>query len=178
MSRVGRQPITLPDGVTFKFDNSAVIITGEKGELSQAIPKEVTVKQENNRLLVERTGESKRHRSFHGLFRSLVQNMVIGVSEGYQRDLEIQGVGYTAVLKGRNLLLLLGYSHPILFKPPGEVTLETPSRTQIIVKGISKHLVGEIAAKIRSLRPPEPYKGKGIRYVGEEVRRKVGKTAG
>lgn len=178
VSRVGKQPIKIRDGVTFKCDNSIVTITGPKGELSQELPPEVLVKQEDNLLLVERTGETKKHISFHGLFRTLINNMVTGVFEGFRRELEIQGVGYTAALKGKNLVLNLGFSHPILFKPPESITIELPSRTSMIVKGNSKQLVGEVAAKIRAFRPPEPYKGKGIRYVGEEVRRKVGKTSG
>jgi len=178
VSRVGKQPIKIPDGVTFKCDNSIVTITGPMGELTQKLLPEVTVKQENNLLIVERTGETKKHLSFHGLFRTLINNMVTGVFEGFRRELEIQGVGYTAELKGRNLLLNLGFSHQILLKPPDSITFELPSRTSMIVKGNSKQLVGEVAAKIRAFRPPEPYKGKGIRYVGEEVRRKVGKTSG
>ena len=177
MSRVGKLPITLPEGVSFKVEDDISTITGPKGEMSQVIPPEITVKQNDESIVVERTGETIRHRSFHGLFRSLIYNMVVGVSDGYQRDLEIQGVGYTAELKGNNLLLNLGYSHAVLFKPPKIVTLEVPSRTQIIVKGFDKQLVGQVTAKIRSYRPPEPYKGKGIRYVGEEVKRKVGKTS-
>ncbi|MCH8287250.1 50S ribosomal protein L6 [candidate division KSB1 bacterium] len=178
MSRVGKLPIPIPDGVSFDMKESLLSIKGPKGDLSQDIPLEIKVRQKENKILVESTGGSKRHRAFHGLFRALINNMVIGVSEGFKRDLEIQGVGYTAALNGKNLVLNLGFSHPILFKPPGEVELEVPSRTEISVKGINKQLVGEIAAKIRSFKPPEPYKGKGIRYLGEEVRRKVGKTAG
>lgn len=178
MSRVGKLPIPIPDGVSFDMKESLLSIKGPKGDLSQDIPLEIKVRRKENKILVESTGGSKRHRAFHGLFRALINNMVIGVSEGFKRDLEIQGVGYTAALNGKNLVLNLGFSHPILFKPPGEVELEVPSRTEISVKGINKQLVGEIAAKIRSFKPPEPYKGKGIRYLGEEVRRKVGKTAG
>lgn len=178
MSRVGKVPIKIPDGVELDLKRSTITVKGPRGILSQVLPSEVKVVQEENTIVVDRTGDTKRHRSFHGLFRALINNMVIGVSEGFQRDLEIQGVGYTAELKGKNLFLNLGFSHPILFRPPGEVALEVPSRTQISVKGISKHLVGEIAATIRAFKPPEPYKGKGIRYLGEEVRRKVGKTSG
>ncbi len=177
MSRVGNLPIALPKGVTFKIEDNLSVVTGHKGELMQLIPPEISVQQEESNIVVQRTGETKRHRSFHGLFRALFNNMVIGVSKGYQIDLEIQGVGYTAELKGKNLILNLGYSHMILFKPPEPITLEVPSRTQITIKGFDKQLVGEIAAKIRAFRPPEPYKGKGIRYVGEEVKRRVGKTA-
>lgn len=178
MSRIGKQLIPIPDGVSIDLKKNLLNVKGPKGILSQVIPPEIKVSQNENKIHVEATGETKRHRSFHGLFRALINNMVIGVSEGYKRSLEIQGVGFTATLNGKNLVLNLGYSHPILFKPPGEVELEVPSRTEISVKGISKQLVGEIAAKIRSFKPPEPYKGKGIRYLGEEVRRKVGKTAG
>lgn len=178
MSRIGKQPIPIPDGVSMDLKKDLLTVKGPKGELSRVIPPEIKVSQNENNIIVDSTGESKRHRSFHGLFRALINNMVIGVSEGFKRDLEIQGVGYTAVLNGKNLVLNLGYSHPILFKPPVDVELDVPSRTEISIKGINKQLVGEIAAKIRSFKPPEPYKGKGIRYLGEEVRRKVGKTAG
>ena len=178
MSRVGELPIPVPENVSIDLKKGQLNIKGPKGDLSQDIPVEVKVTQNENEILVQPTGDTKKHRSFHGLFRALINNMVVGVSEGFKRDLEIQGVGYTAALNGKNLVLNLGYSHPILFKPPGEVDLEVPSRTEISVKGISKQLVGEIAAKIRSFRPPEPYKGKGIRYLGEEVKHKVGKTAG
>jgi len=178
VSRIGKQPIPLPDGVSIDIKKDQLNVKGSKGELFQVIPSEIKISQKENQMIVEPTGETKKHRAFHGLFRALINNMVVGVSEGFKRDLEIQGVGYTAVLKGKNLVLNLGYSHPILFKPPGDVKLEVPSRTEISIKGINKQIVGEIAAKIRSFRPPEPYKGKGIRYLGEEVRRKVGKTAG
>ncbi len=178
MSRVGKVPIDIPDKVSVKFEKDGITVAGPKGELFQGLPEEVLVKQEENKVVVESNGTTKKHRSYHGLFRALISNMIIGVSEGYKRELEIQGVGYTAELKGKNLLLNLGFSHPILFKPPEGITLEVPSRTQIIVLGIDKHLVGDVTAKIRSFRPPEPYKGKGVRYLGEEVRRKVGKTAG
>jgi len=178
VSRIGRLPISLPDGVTVTLDGSRLTVAGTKGELIQELPPEVAVKQEDNVVIVERTGETKRHRSFHGLFRVLISNMVEGVSTGFRKFLEIQGVGYSAELKGKNLLLNLGFSHPILFKPPEEIALELPSRTAIIVSGIDKQLVGDIAAKVRAFRPPEPYKGKGIRYRGEYVRRKVGKTSG
>ncbi|MFC1553208.1 50S ribosomal protein L6 [candidate division KSB1 bacterium] len=177
MSRIGKLLINIPDGVTVKYENGLVTVSGPKGELAQTIPPEITVKHEDNIIKVERTGETKKHRSFHGLFRSLINNMVIGVKEGFQKDLEIQGVGYTAEIRGKSLFLNLGYSHPILFVPPEGITIEVPVRTSIIIKGINKQVVGEVASKIRKFRPPEPYKGKGIRYVGELVRRKVGKTS-
>lgn len=178
MSRVGKQPIPIPDGVSIDVKESQLSVKGPKGNLSQDIPPEIKVKRNEKEIVVESTGGTKRHRSFHGLFRALINNMIIGVSKGFKRNLEIQGIGYTAALKGKNLVLNLGFSHSILFKPPSEVELEVPSRTEISVAGINKQLVGEIAAKIRSFKPPEPYKGKGIRYLGEKVRRKVGKTAG
>jgi len=178
VSRVGKLPVVIPDGVTVKVEGDLVTIIGPKGELKQKILPEIVLKQENGSIIVERTGETKKHFSFHGLFRALINNMVTGVSQGFQKDLLIQGVGYTAEIRGRNLLLNLGFSHPIIFKPPEEIVIEVPSRTEIVIKGIDKQIVGDVAAKIRAFRPPEPYKGKGIRYKGEEVRRKVGKTSG
>ncbi len=178
MSRVGKVPIDIPDKVSVKLDKDSISVTGPKGELTQDFRQEVLVKQEENRLIVESNGTTKKHRSYHGLYRALINNMIIGVSEGYKKELEIQGVGYTAEMKGNNLSLSLGFSHPILFKPPEGITIVVPTKTAISITGIDKHLVGDVSAKIRSFRPPEPYKGKGIRYLGEEVRRKVGKTAG
>ncbi len=178
MSRVGKLPIEIPEGVTVKPEKDLITVTGPKGELKQEILPEVSVKLEENRIIVERAGDTKKHLSYHGLFRALISNMITGVSAGFQKELEIQGVGYTAELKGRNLLINIGFSHPILFKPPEDIKVEVPSKTGVVVKGINKQKVGEAAAKIRSFRPPEPYKGKGIRYKGESVRRKVGKTSG
>lgn len=178
MSRIGKLPIQIPDGVTVKLEDSLLTVTGPKGELNQSLSQEVAIKQEDKVLTVIPTGETKKHRAFHGLFRSLIFNMVEGVSNGFKKTLEIQGVGYTAVIKGKNLFLNIGFSHPILFKPPETISIETPSKTEIVVSGFDKQLVGEVSSKIRAFRPPEPYKGKGIRYKGEYVRRKVGKTAG
>ncbi|MFC1557166.1 50S ribosomal protein L6 [candidate division KSB1 bacterium] len=178
MSRIGKLPIDVPDGVSLKIDDAVIAVSGPKGELRRAIPPEVKVKQEDKNVIVERMGETKKHLSFHGLYRSLICNMIEGVSKGFQKNLEIQGVGYTAELKGKNIVLNLGFSHAILFKPPGEITIEVPSRNSIVVSGIDKQVVGDVAAKLRAFRPPEPYKGKGIRYLGEEVQRKVGKTSG
>jgi len=178
VSRVGKLPIEISDGVTITLDDTGITVSGPNGELECTLPPEVSVKKENKQIIVERNGETKKHRSFHGLFRTLIYNMIEGVHKGYKKSLEIQGVGFTAEMKGRNLLLNLGYSHSILFKPPEEIVIEAPSRTSIIISGINKQIVGDVAAKIRAFRPPEPYKGKGIRYLGEEVRRKVGKTSG
>lgn len=178
MSRIGKLPIQIPDGVTVKLEDFLITVTGPKGELNQSLPQEVAIKLEDKVLTVNPTGETKKHRAFHGLFRSLIFNMVEGVSNGYKKTLEIQGVGYTAEIKGKNLFLNIGFSHPILFKPPETISIKAPSRTEIVVSGFDKQLVGEVSSKIRAFRPPEPYKGKGIRYKGEYVRRKVGKTAG
>ena len=178
MSRIGKQPITVPSGVACTVSKELITVKGPLGTLSYRIPPEIKVTCDNNTIHIERNGETKRHHAFHGLFRALINNMVIGVSTGFKRELEIQGVGYIAEARRKNILLNLGFSHQILFKPPDDIKIELPSRTAIIVKGIDKQLVGEVAAKIRSFKPPEPYKGKGIRYVGEEVRRKVGKTSG
>jgi large subunit ribosomal protein L6 len=178
VSRIGKQPITVPGDVTCTINENTIMVKGALGVLSSQLPSEVQVTCSDNIVRVECTGETKRHRAFHGLYRAIINSMVIGVSQGFKRELEIQGVGYTADARGKNINLNLGFSHSILFKPPAEITIELQSRTAIVVKGIDKQLVGEVAAKIRSFRPPEPYKGKGIRYVGEEVRRKVGKTSG
>ena len=177
MSRIGRLPIPVPDGVTVTIEPELVSVKGPKGELSERISRDMTVAQEDARLLVSRPTDRGEHRALHGLTRSLVANMVIGVTEGYEKTLDIQGVGYRAALKGRDLELALGYSHPVSVAAPDGIDFEVPVPTKIIVRGISKQLVGEIAANIRKKRPPEPYKGKGIRYEGEYVARKVGKRA-
>jgi large subunit ribosomal protein L6 len=177
MSRIGRQPIDVPAGVTVAIDPEHVRVNGPKGELTERIPRDITVKQEGDQLLVTRPTDRGEHRALHGLTRSLVANMVQGVTAGYEKRLEIQGVGYRAQLRGSNLELALGYSHPVPIIAPQGIEFDVPQPTRIVVRGISKHLVGETAALIRKQRPPEPYKGKGIRYEGEHVARKVGKRA-
>jgi large subunit ribosomal protein L6 len=177
MSRIGKQPIPVPSGVTVSIEEGQVRVNGPKGELSERIHRDITVEQEDDRLVVKRPTDRGEHRALHGLTRSLVANMVQGVTEGYQKVLEIQGVGYRAQSKGSDLELALGYSHSVPVKAPDGIEFEVPTPTRIIVRGISKQLVGEVAANIRKKRPPEPYKGKGIRYEGEYVARKVGKRA-
>jgi large subunit ribosomal protein L6 len=177
MSRIGRKPIPVPAGVTVSIEPEIVRVNGPKGELSERIHRDITVEQNDGELLVKRPTDRGEHRALHGLTRSLVANMVVGVTDGYQKVLEIQGVGYRAALKGRDLEMALGYSHPVPIKAPDGIEFEVPQPTRVIVKGIDKQLVGEIAANIRKQRPPEPYKGKGIRYEGEYVARKVGKRA-
>ena len=177
MSRIGKKPIPIPAGVTVAVEADRVRVNGPKGELSERIPAAITVEQVDDQLLVKRPTDRGEHRALHGLTRSLVANMVEGVTQGYQKVLEIQGVGYRAQSRGSDLELALGYSHPVSVKPPEGIELEVASPTRIVVRGISKQLVGEVAANIRKQRPPEPYKGKGIRYEGEHVRRKVGKRA-
>jgi len=177
MSRIGRKPITVPAGVTVAIEPESVRVNGPKGELVERIHRDITVEQNDDVLTVSRPTDRGEHRAMHGLYRSLVANMVIGVTEGYVKTLEIQGVGYRAALKGKDLELALGYSHPVSIKAPDGIEFEVPQPTRVIVKGIDKQLVGEIAANIRKQRPPEPYKGKGIRYEGEYVARKVGKRA-
>ncbi len=177
MSRVGRLPIDLPNGVevTIGADN-LVTVKGIKGILEKKMPCDIVIKRENNQILVERKNESKQQKQIHGLTRALIFNMVKGVSEGYQKVLELNGVGYRVQLKGKNIILNLGYSHPIEIDSVEGITYEVPNQTQIIIKGIDNQLVGEIAAKIRQWRKPEPYKGKGIKYSDEVIRRKEGKT--
>jgi large subunit ribosomal protein L6 len=177
MSRIGRKPIPVPAGVTVAIEPESVRVNGPKGELVERIHRDITVEQNDDVLTVTRPTDRGEHRALHGLYRSLVANMVVGVTEGYAKTLEIQGVGYRAALKGRDLELALGYSHPVSIKAPDGIEFEVPQPTRVIVKGIDKQLVGEIAANIRKQRPPEPYKGKGIRYEGEYVARKVGKRA-
>jgi large subunit ribosomal protein L6 len=177
MSRIGRQPIPIPDSVTVQIAADRVDVKGPKGELSERIPRDIAVEQEDGQLLVKRPTDRGEHRALHGLTRSLVANMVTGVTEGYAKTLEIQGVGYRAQKRGSDLELALGYSHSVPIKAPDGIEFEVPQPTRIVVRGISKQLVGEVAANIRKQRPPEPYKGKGIRYEGEYVARKVGKRA-
>jgi len=178
MSRVGSQPITVPDGVEVSISGVDITVKGSKGTLERTLPGGITARLEGSTLLVERPDESRESRSLHGLSRTLVANMVQGVSEGFRKELQIQGVGYRATAKGNDALdLALGYSHPVSIKAPEGITFEVPVQTQIIVTGIDKQLVGQVAADIRKWRKPEPYKGKGIRYLGEHVARKAGKAA-
>lgn len=176
MSRIGKRPITVPNKVTVTIDGSHVAVKGPKGELARVLPASVSVEQEGETILVNRRDESRTARQMHGLSRTLVANMVEGVSQGFQRRLEIQGVGYRAQVQGRNLTLNVGYSHPVNIEPPEGVQIAVENNTNVIVSGYNKEEVGNTAAKIRAVRPPEPYKGKGIRYAGEAVRRKAGKT--
>jgi len=177
MSRIGRAPIPLPAGVEIDIGPGRVGVKGPRGTLEQAVPHEMTVRVDEGVVTVTRPTDRGPHRSLHGLTRTLVANMVEGVTNGYEKRLEIQGVGYRASLRGSAIELLLGFSHPVVVEPPPGIEFEIPAPTQIIVRGIDKQSVGQVAADIRRLRPPEPYKGKGIRYAGEVVRRKVGKRA-
>jgi large subunit ribosomal protein L6 len=177
MSRIGRKPIPVPAGVNVAIEPERVTVNGPKGELSERIHRDITVAQDGDQLVVTRPTDRGEHRALHGLTRSLVANMVEGVTSGFEKRLEIQGVGYRAQLKGKNLELALGYSHPVPIEAPSGIEFEVPQPTRIVVRGISKQLVGETAANIRKQRKPEPYKGKGIRYEGEYVARKVGKRA-
>jgi len=177
MSRIGKQPIAIPDGVNVAVDPGRVTVNGPLGELTQTVPARMMIEKEDGQLLVKRPTERGDDRALHGLTRSLVANMVEGVTNGFEKRLEIQGVGYRASLRGTALELNVGYSHPVVIDAPAGITFEVPAQNEVIVKGIDKQQVGEIAAEIRDVRPPEPYKGKGIRYRGEYVRRKVGKRA-
>jgi len=177
MSRIGRKPIPVPDSVTVELGPGRVAVKGPKGELAQSLSAEMKVQQDGGTVTVERPTDRGEHRALHGLTRSLIANMVEGVTEGFEKRLEIQGVGYRAQLKGKNLEMALGYSHPVPIEPPEGIEFEVPQPTEIIVRGIDKQLVGQVAADIRKRRPPEPYKGKGIRYRDEHVMRKVGKRA-
>jgi len=177
MSRIGKQPIEIPDGVNVAVDPGRVTVNGPLGELTQNVPARIKIEKEDGQLLVKRPTERGDDRALHGLTRSLVANMVEGVTNGFEKHLEIQGVGYRASLRGTALELNVGYSHPVVIDAPAGITFEVPVQTEVVVKGIDKQQVGEIAAEIRAVRKPEPYKGKGIRYRGEYVRRKVGKRA-
>jgi large subunit ribosomal protein L6 len=177
MSRIGRAPIPIPEGVTVDLSGQNVVVTGPRGELRHTVVEPIRIAEQDGQLVGTRPTDRGPHRALHGLSRSLVANMVEGVSQGFARTLEIQGVGYRAQLKGQALELSVGFSHPVTIEPPEGITFEVPSPTAVVVRGIDKQAVGEIAAQIRAVRPPEPYKGKGIRYEGEAVRRKVGKRA-
>jgi large subunit ribosomal protein L6 len=176
MSRIGRLPITVPSSVDVTIDGRQLTVKGPKGTLSRSLHPDITVSREDNNLVVTRPTEQKTHKQLHGLTRTLVNNMVLGVTDGYRKGLEITGVGYRATLNGRKLTLNLGYSHPIEIEPPDGISFEVENPTRLAVVGIDKELVGQIAAQVRSTRKPEPYKGKGVRYAGEVVRRKAGKA--
>lgn len=177
MSRIGKKPVQIPAGVTVTVDNTHVTVKGSKGELNRTFSELVAIKQEGEEILVSRVDESSESNAQQGLVRTLIHNMVIGVSEGFEKKLELTGVGYRAALKGKDLDLSLGFSHPVVYTAPDDITFEVPDNTHIVVKGISKEQVGQVAAEIRMKRPPEPYKGKGIHYEGEHIRRKLGKAA-
>ena len=177
MSRIGKLPINIPGGVTITVgDDNTVNVKGPKGQLSEKISPDMEISMEEGVLLVKRPSDDKEHKALHGLSRSLIHNMVVGVTSGYQKNLDIVGVGYRAQLQGTKLVLNVGYSHPVEFEPPAGITFEVPNPNRISVLGISKQQVGQMAADIRKVRPPEPYKGKGIKYENEFVRRKEGKT--
>ena len=177
MSRIGRQPISIPDGVSVDAEPGLVKVKGPKGELSQRLSSDMKVSVDDGNVTVERPTDRGEHRALHGLTRSLIANMVEGVTEGFERRLEIQGVGYRAQLKGKALEMSLGFSHPVTLEAPEGIEFEVPQPTEVVVRGIDKQQVGEMAARVRKNRPPEPYKGKGVRYAGEHVARKVGKRA-
>ena len=176
MSRIGKAPINLPGGVEVSIAGRTVTVKGPKGTLSRDIPGDIVVRKEENTLVVERPNDERTNRSLHGLSRTLVNNMVGGVTEGFTKELEIVGVGYRAEAQGQNLRLALGFSHPVIVPAPDGISFEIPAQTRVIVKGIDKELVGQVAANIRSIRKPEPYKGKGVRYLNERILRKAGKT--
>ncbi|MBI4546829.1 MAG: 50S ribosomal protein L6 [Ignavibacteriae bacterium] len=177
MSRIGRKPVLIPKGVSVEKNDGIITIKGPKGELSAAIPSSIGVDVKEREVIFSRSADDKFQKALHGTWRALVNNMMKGVSEGFQKKLEIVGVGYKAEMKGKKMQLALGYSHPILFAPPDGIKLTVPQPTNIVISGINKQLVGQVAAKIRSFRQPEPYKGKGIKYEGEYIRRKAGKAA-
>ena len=179
MSRIGRMPITVPAGVTVKVaEGNVVTVKGPKGELTRALRPEMIIKQEGNTITVDRPNDDKLHRSLHGLTRTLLHNMVVGVTEEYKKELEVNGVGYRAEKKGNQLVMRLGYSHEVFVDEIPGITIEVPAPNKIIIHGIDKQTVGQFAAEVRGKRPPEPYKGKGIKYTTEVIRRKVGKTGG
>ena len=177
MSRIGKQPIPVPAGVEVSIEPELVRVSGPRGELTERVSREMTVEKNDGEVIVTRPTDRGDHRALHGLTRTLIYNLVVGVTEGFEKRLAIQGVGYRAALKGRDIELQVGYSHPVPIKAPDGIEFEVPQPTQIVVKGNSKQAVGQVAASIRKVRPPEPYKGKGIRYADEYVQRKVGKRA-
>ncbi|MFQ5448619.1 MAG: 50S ribosomal protein L6 [Saprospiraceae bacterium] len=177
MARIGKIPISLPKGVTVAINSNEVTVKGPKGQLTESFSPEISIELKDDKIAVTRPTDQRHHRALHGLVRALLNNMVVGVSQGFSRELEIQGVGYRATMEGKNLVLNVGYSHPVTFEPGADMSFEVEKGGRnLVVKGIDKALVGEIAARIRRVRPPEPYKGKGIRYKGESVRRKAGKA--
>ena len=179
MSRIGRMPITVPAGVTVTVaEGNVVTVKGPKGELTCALRSEMTINQEGNLITVTRPSDAKEHRSLHGLTRTLLANMIIGVSDGYKKELEVNGVGYRVAKEGKNLVMNLGYSHQVIVPEIEGITIDVPAPNKIIINGCDKQAVGQFAAEVREKRPPEPYKGKGIKYVDEVIRRKVGKTGG
>ncbi|UCE65378.1 MAG: 50S ribosomal protein L6 [Candidatus Zixiibacteriota bacterium] len=178
MSRVGKNPVSIPSGVKFERANGVVTVEGPRGKLTQEIEDIISTEVMENQIIFKRPSDTKQHRAKHGLYRALIANMVKGVTEGFTRNLEIEGVGYRVEKTGKGATFSLGFSHPIVFFPPEGIEINIEKANKVLVSGIDKQLVGQVAAKIRSLRPPEPYKGKGIRYEGEHIRRKAGKTAG
>lgn len=178
MSRIGRKPITRPDNVKVTINDNIITVEGPKGVLQQEIPQDISIDMQDNQLLVTRPSDAKNHRALHGLTRALVANMVDGVSKGFEKKLEMVGVGYRAQMQGSKLVINIGFSHPVEVDPPQGIEFEVPAPTKITVKGIDKQLVGNTAAHIRAIRKPEPYKGKGIKYEGEVIRRKAGKAGG
>jgi large subunit ribosomal protein L6 len=177
VSRIGKKPVEIPKGVTVTLKDGGITVKGPKGELQEQIHPDISVEVKDGQVLVTRHSDETKSRALHGLWRALIHNMVVGVTEGYTRKLEIVGVGYRAEIKGSRLNLLLGFSHPIVFSAPDGIKIEAPTQTNIVISGVHKQLVGLVAAKLRSLRPPEPYKGKGVKYEGEYIRRKAGKAA-
>lgn len=177
MSRIGKRPVPLPKGVTAAISGRTVTVKGPKGEISRTVHPELTLALENDTVAVKRPSDEPRHKALHGLTRTLVANMVEGVTKGFSKALEIQGVGYKAEVKPFGVQLVVGYSHPVPYHPPKGIKISVEGNTQVKIEGVDKELVGQVAAELRSVRPPEPYKGKGIRYAGEQVRRKAGKTA-
>jgi large subunit ribosomal protein L6 len=177
MSRIGRRPVPLPKGVSAQIAGQRITVKGPKGEIARTIHADLTIALEEVGVVVRRPSDENRHKALHGLTRTLVANMVEGVTKGYQKALEIQGVGYKAEPKGQEIQLLVGFSHPVRYKPPQGIKIAIENNTLVKIEGVDKELVGQVAAEIRAVRPPEPYKGKGIRYQGEQVRRKAGKTA-
>jgi large subunit ribosomal protein L6 len=176
MSRIGKKPITIPAGVDVKIDGTTVTVKGPKGTLTKTFHKDMLIKQEGTEIIVERPSEDKLHKSLHGLTRTLVDNMVTGVTQGYSKSLDIEGIGYRAQKQGKNLVMNLGYSHQVIVPEIDGITIDVPAQNKIVVNGIDKQTVGQFAAQIREKRPPEPYKGKGIRYTGEHIIRKEGKA--
>jgi large subunit ribosomal protein L6 len=178
MSRIGKNPIAIPGGVTVTLDGNRVTVKGPKGELSRVIPADMKIANEDGRITVTRPSDEANHKALHGLSRTLIANMVEGVTKGFSKQLDIVGVGYKAEARPYGLQLALGFSHPVEYKAPQGIKLSAPAPTQIVVEGANKEVVGQVAAELRSLRPPEPYKGKGIKYAGEQIRRKAGKAGG